>query len=455
MREKLQRLKFSKAGLSILLVSFTTINAFAAEKGKPLTIDEARVAIAGADVNPPDFQGWGGPKHGIGWPGGLLKLPKGELLFFHSAGYWHSSFPTPSKISKELNKRWSSKPWYNWPWKGEAPRGGRIMVCRSADGGRTWSKPETVLDTPFDDRSTGAVRCEDGTLVCTAIIQGRWAGFKEAPKEFQHELDGLAGRSAVVLSKDNGKNWSEPIWLESPGKFQENGQGKPILLPDDAILWPTYCQDADEGRFFGAIRRSDDCGKTWKTVSKVQRTNEDLDEAALLRLSSGRLLLVCRPDGGILFSDDEGKSWKESGLMVDNTRRQKKPDVIATPNVSLMVAPQLMQLKDGAVVCVCSHPPEDKHHGLYALVSRDQGMTWTKPFAIAPESYGYPADLKLEDDSILVAYLTSAMPPARMYLVHIKINEQRTGVELLPLGNGSSASAVISNKHTDRPTESH
>src|SRR5205807_1772173 len=110
---------------------------------------------------------------------------------------------------------------------------------------------------------------------------------------------------------------------------------------------------------------------------KVNRAKEDLDEQAILRLPDGRLLMVCRPDGGILFSKDEGKTWQEAGQMVDNSRRQKKSDVVATPNVSLMVAPQLVLLKDGTVVCICSHPPEGKYHGLYVLISKDSGAAWS------------------------------------------------------------------------------
>src|SRR3954462_7421987 len=67
------------------IVALVATAVYSAEK--PLTIETARVAITGADVNAPEFEGWGGPKHGIGWPGALLKTRKGELLFFHSAGY--------------------------------------------------------------------------------------------------------------------------------------------------------------------------------------------------------------------------------------------------------------------------------------------------------------------------------------------------------------------------------
>jgi len=57
----------------------------------------------------------------------------------------------------------------------EAPTGGRAMICISTDGGVTWSKPETLLDTPFDfDRGVvveGTIQatCRDRRLVAPSI----------------------------------------------------------------------------------------------------------------------------------------------------------------------------------------------------------------------------------------------------------------------------------------------
>ena len=59
----------------------------------PLTIEEARVCVTGHDHNRPDpFPGLG---DFIGWPGGIERMPNGDLLVSHSAGYWHASFAEP------------------------------------------------------------------------------------------------------------------------------------------------------------------------------------------------------------------------------------------------------------------------------------------------------------------------------------------------------------------------
>ena len=57
---------------------------------RPRNIGEARLCVTGADHNrPASFPGLG---DFVGWPGGVERMPNGDLLLVHSAGYWHSSF---------------------------------------------------------------------------------------------------------------------------------------------------------------------------------------------------------------------------------------------------------------------------------------------------------------------------------------------------------------------------
>lgn len=123
------------------LASVLTVQA----ADKPLSIAEARVCVTGADHNrPPDFPGIG---DFIGWPGGVERMPNGDLLLGHSAGYWHSSFAQPRQIEPKLKKQWASE---GWPVDFPAPTGGRVMACRSTDNGRTWTG-----NIPLDPSSYG------------------------------------------------------------------------------------------------------------------------------------------------------------------------------------------------------------------------------------------------------------------------------------------------------------
>ncbi|SVD80381.1 uncharacterized protein METZ01_LOCUS433235, partial [marine metagenome] len=204
----------------------------------PLTIEKARVLVSGPGFNRPDaFPGRGE----FSWAGNVQLLPDGELLLVHSMGYYHSSFAQPRLIEPKLRERWLKE---GWPLDFPAPTGGRSMLTRSRDGGKTWSKPRTILDLKWDDGPCGLLRCDDGTLVCTVNVQASWYGYPEAPARFKDELGGANTAQCSIRSTDNGKTWSQPVFLKSPGTFYERSHVQLVQLPDGRILWPTYFSSA-------------------------------------------------------------------------------------------------------------------------------------------------------------------------------------------------------------------
>ncbi len=383
------------------LVSMQTAPA-----GEALTIEKARVAVTGSDVNRPDpFPGRGA----FCWAGNIQRLADGALMLVHSAGYYHVSFAEPRLIEEETRRRWLAE---GWPLDYPAPTGGRSMMTLSRDGGRTWTKPRTVVDLPLDDGAYGLLRCKDGTLLCFINVQASWYGFAEAPPQFKNDLGGLNTQQCVVRSADNGRTWSKPVWLESPGRFYERSHAQPIQLPDGGILWPTYAKDTVQDPEYGVIHRSDDSGKTWRTISTIRRDGKLVDEPAIARLSKGRLVMLCRPDGGLFFSDDEGATWIESGHIVDKGRFK---------------APRLFVLPDDTVVCVATLG------NLRVFLGTNGGTKWSKPITLDPSCYGYPGGMKLDDESILVSYCSSGRAPNRIYVARFRVKERRDGIVLLPL----------------------
>lgn len=385
-----------------------------ATAAESLTIKQARVAVTGHDVNRPDpFPGRGK----FSWPGNIVRQPDGELLLVHSAGYYHASFAQPRLIAPETRKRWLAQ---GWPLDFEAPTGGRSMIVRSRDGGKTWSKPRTVIDLPLDDGAYGLLRCADGTLLCFINVQASWYGFQSAPEGFKNDIDGLNTQQCVVRSTDNGKTWSKPIWLKCPGNFYERSHAQPILLPDGGILWPTYFSNIGSPQLYGAIHRSDDSGKTWRTISTIKRKGNiddtaskesaNVDEPAIARLPDGRLFLICRPDGGRFYSDDNGVTWTAAGRLVTSGKFK---------------APRLFVLNDSTIVCVCTYG------NLRVFIGRDGGKSWTGAIALDASSYGYPGGIKLDDESILVSYCSSGRAPNRVYVARFKVLESRSNIELV------------------------
>jgi len=394
------------ASIVLGLASGLTVQA----ADKPLSIAEARVCVTGADHNrPPDFPGIG---DFIGWPGGIERMPNGDLLLGHSAGYWHSSFAQPRQIEPKLKKQWASQ---GWPVDFPAPTGGRVMACRSKDNGRTWSRPSTIIDHRLDDGAHAIFTCRDGTVLCFVGVQASWYGYAKAPASFQKDINGLNTRQFVLRSTDSGRSWSKPIWLDSPGDFYERAHGgRPIQLADGGILWSTYYQVSGQKFLAGAIRRSDDSGKTWSVIANIRRENNAIDEPAIAELQNGRLILVTRPDGAVFFSDDRGVNWSDSGTRIVKQGRFK--------------APQVIVLRDGTVVVVATW------RNLGVWISKDHGRTWTGNIPLDPSSYGYPGSYILApDQTILLPYCASGRAPNRVYLVRFRINAARNAIQLLPL----------------------
>ncbi|MEC9009361.1 MAG: sialidase family protein [Planctomycetota bacterium] len=378
---------------------------------KPLAVSQARMKITGARHNrPDDYKGIG---DFIGWPGGIDRLPNGDLLVTHSSGYWHSSFAMPRQIEPGLAKRWRAE---GWPLDFEAPTGGRTMGCRSTDGGRTWSKPFTILDHRLDDGAHAVMTLPGGRIICLVGVQASWYGYMHAPTAFAKDIDGLNTKQFVIHSDDNGKTWSKPRGLKCPGDYYERGHGgRPVLLSDGSILWATYYQVRGRKFLSGAIRRSTDNGLTWPVISRIVRKDNAIDEPAIAELKDGRLVLVTRPDGAIFHSPDKGRTWKDSGSRVVNGGGKFK-------------APQLAVLADGTLVAFATW------RNLRAWISRDGGMTWTKDLPLDIGSYGYPGSYILEKDgSILFPYCASGRAPNAVYLLRFRVNAARNGVELLPV----------------------
>ncbi|MAE63137.1 MAG: hypothetical protein CMJ18_02590 [Phycisphaeraceae bacterium] len=378
---------------------------------QPASFEEARICVTGHDHNRPDpFPGLG---DFIGWAEAVERMPDGDILVVHSAGYAHVSHASPRDLAKGDSGF-------------EAPNGGRSMACRSSDNGRTWSRPITVVNYRLDDRPDALYVCPDGTVLCMVNVQASWAGYARAPEGFENDIDGLSSKQFVLRSTDSGRTWSEPIWIDAPGSFYERAHGRPIGLDDGAILWPTYCEDVGgeesggDMPLYSAIHRSMDSGRTWETIGTV-RGEQDIDEPAIAELKDGRLIMVSRPAGAVHYSEDCGVTWHAS-------------DVTVKKGGPIMRAPQVYVLSDGTVVVLATWHVFEVGPDLPYLcgwISRDGGATWTDGQALDTSSYGYPGGFVMQDESIFICYCASAQPPNRVYVMRLRVNERRDAFELM------------------------
>jgi hypothetical protein len=281
--------------------------------------------------------------------------------------------------------------------------GGRIVTVRSTDGGLTWGDKTVAheaADTDVRDASLAQIR--DGSLLLNDFVnpyydsQGHYMGRAEP------SYRGQPGGTYVGKSTDAGKSWT---WLTSapiePAPFQFLGTSERIVeLPSGELVMATYFVDnsGEALRRGSALHRSSDGGATWAMGAIIGEVpGLWLNEPALLRTSSGRLLAILRCEQGPAYyqsvSDDDGQTWSGAVQTVIPGR--------ANPA-------SLVQLEDGTILCV--YGARHDVRGMYVVASYDDGETWDiSDRRVIRDDFpnwdiGYPSSALLPDCRVMAVY---------------------------------------------------
>ncbi len=284
----------------------------------------------------------------------VIKLQNGDLLCAFYAGYSHVSIP---------NKAY--------------PKGGRIVACRSSDGGKTWGKPQTLVDSPLDDRDPSLCQLKDGTLICNFFCgQYTYQGRKRVKRpEYDRTNDVY-----VVRSFDNGHTWeTEPRLVPSPFASSHACSSPIIELHDGTLLLPTYGNSPGKKTAVAFIR-SRDRGETWGDTTVVADDHNHY-EPAVIQLPDKSLLCTIRPCMCITRSTDLGHTW---------TPRKR----MGIPGHASYL------LRTSAGILLNAH----RIPGTSVEYSLDDGATWSKPVQIDSCTGAYPSMAELDDGSVLVVY---------------------------------------------------
>ena len=208
-----------------------------------------------------------------------------------------------------------------------------IGLSRSADGGKTWSKPHPIMDMgEFGGLRQDQNGCSDPNILVDQntgeiIVSAVWTHGKPGSHQWRgngsepgHDI-AKSTQFMMVRSHDDGITWSQPEnWttkLKDPQWYLfAPAPGNGITLSNGTLVMPTQGRDAD-GRPFSNIISSKDHGKTW-TVSNPARS--DTTECAVAELSDGSLMLNMRANRNksdhadtygraVSVSHDQGKTW--------------------------------------------------------------------------------------------------------------------------------------------------
>jgi photosystem II stability/assembly factor-like uncharacterized protein len=378
---------------------------------------KCRRMLVGPGLNQPKpYRGYGGF---VGWQSPIA-LHDGTLLVGFSSGYWHASPPT-AFLKQDSAKRlaWERQ---GMPRDFDAPRGGRAEIMRSADGGKTWSRPRVLIDTPWDDRAPNFCQLDDGTILCSLFTYPGPSASDLARDPAKTPLTG------IIRSQDNGRTWERKV-RRLPVPFVADATDGPIIkLRDGSALICVYGKTAKARHESVAFCRSTDRGRTWSLLSTVA-TDHEMSETSVTQLPDGRLVLISRPEGDLAWSSDGGRTWT-------------KP----VPFGVRLFEPRLLTLRDGTLLCLHGSYGAG---GLRAMFSTDFGKTWLCPapkwgFPIDPSVYGYAQAVELADGSVWAVYIHSggrSTKDARteaIWSIRLRVRSGHDGIDLLPAPGADS-----------------
>ena len=201
------------------------------------------------------------------------------------------------------------------------------------------------------------------------------------------------GITVAHLSEDSGRSWRETHKLETLPFSGGYGMRGALVLPNGVLLLPLT--DIPNYRQIFVLRSSDG-GHRWEAplLAAVQDGSE-FEEPHMIRLPSGRLLMLMRDNGTrhlhSVFSDDEGRSW---------TAPRRLP-IEGYP-------PQLLALPDGRILCTYGWRQPD--FGIRAVMSKDGGENWDIERTIRirgglpNRDLGYPCTVMAKDGSLYTVY---------------------------------------------------
>lgn len=280
------------------------------------------------------------------------------------------------------------------------------MLGRSLDGGETWEVTEPRLLAHTENLTTRDALSDcpggvdfahpDFALMCSRTADN------DGPFSWYH------------VSYDRWRTWNGPYRFPDFGRpgiaartdYQRYGR-------DECLLFLTAMKSNNrEGRVFCA--RTHDGAASWRFVSWIGGEPAGFSiMPASVKLPDGRILVAIRrreqvDDNFIdLYSgDEEGHDWH---LAIPR---------LADCGGSGGNPPAMIRLSDGRI-CL-THGYRSRPFGIRAIVSRDDGATWSDPIILRQDGgdpdLGYPRTVQRPDGKVITLYYFNDRPEGERYI---------------------------------------
>lgn len=199
-----------------------------------------------------------------------------------------------------------------WPWIDRTPdgtlltvwregdkhmysAGGKIMLSKSGDKGKTWSAAATILD---------AAEIDDRNVAIAAFSNTDWV------LSYNTYTGDDVSRTMIARTTDGGATWGAAQEVSS---LDARTRASVVKLSSGKMVLPYY-ENSPTPQALAAL--SSDNGLTWSTVAVPNTTGFRGDEWSILEMANHKLVGIVRNtasgnDGSLWVStsEDDGLSW--------------------------------------------------------------------------------------------------------------------------------------------------
>ena len=290
---------------------------------------------------------------------------------------------------------------------GDLPNSIEVVMKRSTNNGKTWSAETRI--TPESKSKT------DGHGDAGFILdrkRGNIVGVVASDNGFLASTHEKPIRIKIIKSVDNGKTWSEPVDITPQiygaqckdltrknwqAAFAASGNG--VQLRNGRMLFVLAVREAKENFAKNYVMYSDDGGDTWKVSKNAPQSSLGGDEAKIVELNDGSLIMAIRPKDiyqrRLAKSTDNGETWGEAVFRRDLPSSASNGDIIYyTSTLNGWDKNRIITMFDSVPYTKATPPGSPKLYWSY-----DEGKTW-KGRLIHSGNAGYSSLAILKDGSI-------------------------------------------------------
>lgn len=291
----------------------------------------------------------------------------------------------------------------------------RILLKRSADGGRTWDAARIVASDGANSLNNPCCVEERQSGHVFLMYQRVPSHLKETSPNISTGYDGPdVYRCLLISSDDDGLTWTKPLDITRSTKRPTgatticSGPGIGIQLTrgehTGRLIVPF--NEGPYGKWNDYAVFSDDRGATWSYGKNVPGamvgSRSQINEVQMVELSDGSVMLNSRQMAGrkvrkTAISRDGGVTWSSI----------RDVDELRDPGAMASIFRYSFADNGGRGIILYSGPDSAKRNNGTIHLSYDDGQTWPIRRVLFPGSFGYSVLTRLPDGTAGCLFETS------------------------------------------------